>query len=179
MVNVRIISATNKDLLGTCSRRRRSARTSTGGSRAPRCACPPLRERAADLPLLAKHFLNQCAHLCPDGRPKLLSEAAVEALAEHRWPGNLRELKHEMQRATVLAGDRREIQPEDLSFTGTERPGPPATGVLTLAQKVEALERKEIEEALRRFNQNRTHAAQALGLSRQGLLKKLERFGLT
>ena len=134
----------------------------------------------ADLPLLAKHFLNQCAHLCPDGRARLLSDAAAEALLAHAWPGNLRELRHEMQRATVLAGERREIQPEDLSFTGSERSRPVTTpGASTLAQKVEALERREIEDALRRHHGNRTHTAEALGLSRQGLLKKLERFGLT
>ncbi len=177
-VNVRILSATNKDLLHLQQTQafREDLYWRIKGAE---IRLPPLRERTSDLPILAKHFLNQCAHLCPDGRPKLLSEGAVEALGEHRWPGNLRELRHEMQRATVLAGDRREIQPEDLSFTNAERPGPPATGELTLPQKVEALERKEIEEALKRFNQNRTHASQALGLSRQGLLKKLERFGLT
>src|SRR4029078_12282548 len=119
---------------------------------------PPLRERVADLPVVGKHFLNQCAHLCPYGGARLLSDAAADALLEHRWPGNLRELRHEMQRATVLAGDRREIQPEDLSFTGTERVAAPRGGDQTLPQKVEALERREIEEALGKFNHNRTHA---------------------
>ncbi len=178
-VDVRLVSATNKDL-GKMQQAGTFREDLYWRIKGVEIHLPALRERAADLPLLAKHFLNQCAHLCPDGRPKLLSDAAVEALLAHPWPGNLRELRHEMQRATVLAGARREVQPEDLSFSGAERlQAPVAPGNLTLQQKVEALERREIEEALRRCGGNRTHTAEALGLSRQGLLKKLERFGLT
>ncbi|XXF80368.1 sigma-54 dependent transcriptional regulator [Myxococcaceae bacterium GXIMD 01537] len=178
-VDVRLVSATNKDL-GKLQQSGAFREDLYWRIKGVEIHLPALRERAADLPLLAKHFLNQCAHLCADGRPRLLSEAAAEALLSHSWPGNLRELRHEMQRATVLAGARREVQPEDLSFTGAERPvGAVAPGNLTLAQKVEALERREIEEALRRCGGNRTHTAEALGLSRQGLLKKLERLGLT
>ncbi len=177
-VDVRVISATNKDLMAMqqAGTFREDLYWRIKGAEV---RLPPLRERAGDIPLLATHFLNQCAHLSADGRPKLLSEAAVEALVQHRWPGNLRELRHEMQRATVLAGVRCDIQPEDLSFTGAERAAQPSSGRETLAEKIEALERREIEEALRRFNHNRTHAAEHLGLSRQGLLKKLERYGLS
>ncbi|MFP2913645.1 helix-turn-helix domain-containing protein, partial [Pyxidicoccus sp. 3LFB2] len=64
-------------------------------------------------------------------------------------------------------------------LTAATAPRASAPGATTLAQKVEALERREIEEALKRCGNNRTHTAEALGLSRQGLLKKLERFGLT
>lgn len=177
-VDVRLISATHQDL-GRMMQEGTFREDLYWRVKGVEIRLPPLRERASDLPLLAKHFLNQCAHLCPDGRARLLSDAAAEALAAHGWSGNLRELKHEMQRATVLAGERREIQPEDLSFTGSERPRASAPGATTLAQKVEALERREIEEALKRCGNNRTHTAEALGLSRQGLLKKLERFGLT
>jgi transcriptional regulator with PAS, ATPase and Fis domain len=177
-VDVRIISATNKDL---------SAMLQGGQYRedlywrikGAEIRLPALRERLADVPLLAQHFLNQCAHLCPDGRPKVLSEAAQEALLSHGWPGNLRELKHEMQRASVLAGARRDLLPEDLSFTGADhRPAAKASGA-SLQQKVEALERGEIEDALKKSGNNRTHAAEALGLSRQGLLKKMERYGIS
>ena len=177
-VDVRVVSATNRDLL---------ALQKDGAFRedlywrikGAEVRLPPLRDRPGDLPLLAQHFLNQCGQIAADGRPRQLSEAASEALASHRWPGNLRELRHELQRATVLAGARRQIEPEDLSFTGSERPAPALGSGLTLAQKVEALERREVEEALRKFANNRTHTAEALGLSRQGLLKKLERWGLT
>jgi two-component system response regulator AtoC len=177
-VDVRVLSATNKDL-----RAMQAAGTFREDLywriRGAEIRLPSLRERLDDLPLLATHFLNQGAHLCADGRPKLLSEAAADALLSHPWKGNLRELRHEMQRATVLAGARREILPEDLSFTGAERPAPAPSGTATLPEKVEALERREIAEALKRTNGNRTHAAEALGLSRQGLLKKMDRFGFT
>ncbi|QSQ14402.1 sigma-54-dependent transcriptional regulator [Myxococcus landrumensis] len=177
-VDVRLITATHRDL-GRMLQEGTFREDLYWRVKGVEVRLPPLRERALDLPLLAKHFLNQCAHLCPDGRARLLSEAAAEALAAHPWPGNLRELRHEMQRATVLAGERRELQPEDLSFTGSERPRASPTGATTLAAKVEALERREIEEALKRHGGNRTHSAEALGLSRQGLLKKLDRYGLT
>jgi DNA-binding NtrC family response regulator len=177
-VDARVISATNKDLV-EAQRSGAFREDLYWRIKGAEIRLPPLRERAGDVPLLAKHFLNQSAHLCPDGRPRLLSDAAAESLVAHPWPGNIRELRHEMQRASVLAGERREIQPEDLSFTGSERPGPAPAGGGTLQQKIELLERRELEDALRRFNDNRTHAAQHLGLSRQGLLKKLERYGMT
>ncbi len=176
-VDVRIISATNRDLQEM--QQRGSFREDLYWRiKGVEIRLPPLRNRTSDIALLAKHFLNQSAPLCADGRPKLLSDAATEALTQHQWPGNLRELRHEMQRATVLAGARREVQPEDLSFTGAEQVSASAPMISTLPAKVEALERREIEDALRRFDRNRTHAAEALGLSRQGLLKKMERFGL-
>jgi DNA-binding NtrC family response regulator len=178
-VDVRVISATHKDLL-PLQQKGEFREDLYWRLKGVEIRLPALRERKADIPLLAKHFLNQSAQLTPDGRPRLLSDAALEALMEHPWPGNLRELRHEMQRAAVLAGGRREIQPEDLSFTGAERPRPAPGAVSggTLQEKVEALERREIEEALKQHHNNRTHAAAALGLSRQGLLKKLERYGL-
>jgi len=138
---------------------------------------PPLRRRPADIPLLAELFLGQAAPLAAGGQARALSPAAREALVEHPWPGNLRELRSEMQRASVLAGQRREILPEDLSFLRGALAGP-AAPPRTLHQKVEALERREIEIALVRCHGNRTHAAEALGLSRQGLLKKMARYGL-
>ncbi|MHB8879298.1 MAG: sigma-54-dependent transcriptional regulator [Myxococcaceae bacterium] len=175
-VDVRVLSATNRDLL-ELQKKGAFREDLYWRIKGAEIRLPALRERPGDIGLLAKHFLNQSAHLCPDGRAKLLSDAAAEALSGHAWPGNLRELRHEMQRATVLAGERREIQPEDLSFTGAERPAGPGAG--TLQQKIEALERREIEEALLQTKGNRTHAAEALGLSRQGLLKKMERYGLS
>jgi two-component system response regulator AtoC len=175
-VDVRVVSATHRDL---------AALEASGAFREDlywrvkgvEVHLPPLRERVADLPVLAGHFLNRAATLSPDGRPKSLSEAAADALVAHRWPGNLRELRHEMQRATVLAGARRSVEPEDLSFTGAERPTP-GVGGRTLADRVEALERKEIAAALTESGGNRSRAAAALGLSRQGLLNKLTRYGL-
>lgn len=175
-VDVRLVSATNRDL----------DRAQTDGAfredlywrlKGAEIELPPLRERLDDIPLLARHFLNQAAHLAAEHGIKRLSRGAEEALLAHPWPGNLRELKHEMQRATVMAGDEPEIAAEDLSFVAKRRA--PRTGApTTLGDKVEALERQEIRAALAAHDDNRTHAAQALGLSRQGLLKKIDRYGL-
>ena len=176
-VDVRVVSATNHDLaqLEKDGKFREDLYWRIKGVE---IRLPPLRERTSDIALLARHFLNRCAHLGSDGLARQLSDGAVEALASHPWPGNLRELRHEMQRATVLAGRRREIEPEDLSFTGAERPQPVSGGGATLSEKIEALERREISAALETNANNRSKTAAALGISRQGLLKKLDRLGL-
>jgi len=176
-VDVRLLSATNKDL-GAMQAAGTFREDLYWRIKGAEIRLPALRERAGDLPLLAQHFLNACAQLSADGKPKRLSDAAAEALLTHRWPGNLRELRHEMQRASVLAGARAEIQPEDLSFSGSGQPAPSLAEGTSLQAKVEALERREIESALQRHQGNRTRAAEQLGLSRQGLLKKMERHGL-
>lgn len=177
-VDVRIISATNRDL---------DALQQTGEFRedffwrikGAEIALPPLRERPTDIPVLAAHFLNQAAALSADGRVKTLSDAARTALLEHAWPGNLRELRHEMQRATVLVGERDVLDPQDFSFGQKLAAGAAAPdSQATLHEKVEALERREIEAALVRHGGNRTRTAEELGLSRQGLLNKIERYGL-
>ncbi len=173
-VDVRIVSATNRDLDAMLLRQefREDLYWRIKGAEV---RLPALRERASDLPLLAAHFLSRHRSLSPDGRPKQLSDDALSVMVAHEWPGNLRELRHEMQRATVLAGDRMAIEPADLAFTASTRSSGPAR---TLQEKIEALERREIEIALSTHHNNRTHAAKALGLSRQGLLKKLARYDL-
>ncbi|RMG11033.1 MAG: sigma-54-dependent Fis family transcriptional regulator [Deltaproteobacteria bacterium] len=180
-VDVRILSATNRDL-EALQREGAFREDLYWRIRGAEVRLPPLRERPEDLPLLARHFLNRAATLAPGARPKVLSPAAEAALFTHAWPGNLRELRFEMQRATVLAGERREVLPEDFAFTQAraeaETKPAAAPGAVSLAQKIEALERREIEAALAAHEGNRTRAAEALGLSRQGLLKKMSRYGL-
>lgn len=176
-VDVRIVSATNRDLDALMERDafREDLYWRVKGAE---IELPPLRERPEDLPLLAAHFLNQAAPLAPDGRARALTEAAEEALFEYEWPGNLRELRHEMRRATVMVGERRAIEPDDLSFV--EHGDAWSAGELddgaTLKEKVERLERREVVRALRSHDGNRTRAAEALGLSRQGLLNKIDRY---
>ena len=174
-VDVRIVSATNRDLdkrMADDAFREDLFWRLNGVS----VHLPPLRARADDLPLLAQHFLNQCANLTADGRPRRLSAAAQTALRTHDWPGNLRELRHEMQRATVLAATL-ELEPVDLAFYGRTATAPDPTDG-TLQEHVERLERGLISDGLRQNDHNRTRTAKALGLSRQGLLKKMERYGL-
>ena len=177
-VDVRIVSATNRTL----------EQMMTEGTfredlfwriRGTQLTLPPLRERIEDIPLLAKHFLNLSAPLCVDKQPRVLSEEAIEVLVRHRWPGNMRELRHEMQRASVLSGTARVLAAEDFEcFHVVQNTHPQSLEPITLQQKVQSLERREIQAALLRHDQNRTHVARELGLSRQGLLNKMERYGL-
>jgi len=175
-VDVRIVSATHKNLteLNTAGLFREDVYWRIKGAEV---RLPALRERKEDIAVIAQHFLHRAAHLARDGQPKQLDEATIEAMVAHPWPGNIRELRHEMQRATVLCGERRAILPEDLSFFGAEEPAAASTEA-TLPGQVEALERREIRAALDRFGGNRSKSALALGLSRQGLLKKMDRYGI-
>ena len=141
---------------------------------------PRLADRPGDLAVLAQHFLNQARALVPGARATRLSPEALRALESHAWPGNLRELRHEMQRALIMAAGRGEVLLEDLS-PGLVRTAParsddgPAT---TLETKLAALERSELAAAMSATGGNKAQAAQRLGLSRQGLLNKLARHGL-
>ena len=187
-VDVRLISATHRDL---------SAMMAQGLMRedlywricGAQVHLPPLRERPEDLPMLAGHFLHSAAALCRDGQPRQLTPEAEAALLRHDWPGNMRELRHMMQRASVLAGASRWLSTEELGLgalgalgaQGAQPQPQPAhggvaLGVGTLHERVQALERAAIEEALRDAQGNRSRAARALGLSRQGLLNKMERY---
>jgi len=146
---------------------------------------PRLADRPGDLPVLAQHFLNLARTLVPGARTARLAPDALRALEVHAWPGNLRELRHEMQRALVMAAGRHEILVEDLS-PGVRRAGlattPPVTGdaaeLTTLEAKITQLERSELVAAMAATGGNKAQAAQRLGLSRQGLLNKLARHGI-
>ena len=147
-------------------------------------ALPRLADRIGDLPVLAQHFLNQARALVPRAGATIISPSAMRRLEAYAWPGNLRELRHEMQRALVMAAGRDEILAEDLSpalgaapVSSTAAEVPPGTAV-TLEATLAAVERRELVAALDATGGNRTHAAQRLGLSRQGLLNKLARHGL-
>jgi DNA-binding NtrC family response regulator len=143
---------------------------------------PPLRDRLEDLPLLCERFLADLSARL--GSPRRLGPAAMEALLRYHWPGNVRELRNELERAAVLAGD--DITLEDLS--ARVRAGSGGKDVvdvggaseddLPLKQRVERFERKILVATLERLNHNRTHSARALGMSRFGFLKKLDKYGL-
>jgi Nif-specific regulatory protein len=133
---------------------------------------PALREIRDDIPLLAQHFLQRaCRELRrPDKR---ISPEAIDLLGRHDWPGNVRELENEMKRLAVTV--RREVVlPEDVSeiLRGDDSES------RSLHEAVEQLERRLIREALQFCDRNRAQAAKRLGLSRQGLLKKMHRYGI-
>jgi DNA-binding NtrC family response regulator len=120
---------------------------------------PPLRERRAELRPLATAFLPRGARLSPAG---------LRAVERYDWPGNLRELKHTLWRAALLA-EGAPIEARHLSLP--QLPGRAATGPLTLAEA----ERRAILAAMQATEGNKVHAAQLLGIARSTLLEKLKR----
>src|SRR6202140_3036150 len=169
-VDVRIISATNADLNGEVTAGRVRAdlqfRLNT-----IEIQLPPLRERREDIPLLASHFLGRHAQRY---RKQLASfdPAAMQALLDHPWPGNIRELDHAVERSVLMAqGDT--VKAGDLGLRPS-REGAPRLEDMSL----EDVEFSLIKKALARFDGNVSHAAKALGLSRSALYRRLQRFGL-
>ncbi|HWB99491.1 MAG TPA: sigma-54 dependent transcriptional regulator [Bryobacteraceae bacterium] len=169
-VDVRILSATNADLHAEVAagrfRQDLLFRLNTIEIR-----LPPLRDRREDIPLLASQFLRQHAE---HYRKNLagFEEAAMKALMAHPWPGNVRELDHAIERSVLMAqGDS--VRVGDLGLR-IGRDGSPRLDEMSL-EEVECL---LIKKALQRFNGNVSHAANALGLSRSALYRRLQRYGL-
>ena len=132
---------------------------------------PPLRERREDIPALALHFLGRYASRYRreiDGFDKL----ALQVLTQYAWPGNVRELDHTVERA-VLMSRGREIQPADLGLN-LQR----AQGANLEELSLETVEAVLIRKALQRFQGNISQAAEALGLSRGALYRRMEKHGL-
>jgi len=178
-LSVRILSATHRDLQQLAG---------SGGFRedlffrlaGATCHVPALRERAEDIPLLFEHFLDTfCAEQGIE-RPPVTSEV-VDRLEAYPWPGNVRELRNEVQR--LLALQRGSITPDLLSlhvFSGDPGAAPPASlPPGGLKELIDNLEKRVILDTLRRLKGNKTRSAEILGLSRLGLRKKIERFGLS
>ena len=141
---------------------------------------PPLRERKEDIPLLAEFFLTKSAE---KGAPKkILTKRALEKLYDYPWPGNVRELQNEMERVVVLSGSENKITADMLSPKILEIAdkgkvqGARVHGKLKDA--LEELERELIKEGLRRTGWNKSKLAKELGISRAGLIMKVEKYGL-
>jgi DNA-binding NtrC family response regulator len=169
-VDVRVFSATNADL-GVEVAEGRFRQDLQFRLNTIEIRLPPLRDRREDIPLLAAHFLRQhAAHY----RKQLMEfdESAVKALLAHTWPGNVRELDHAVERAVLMA-QTETIRAADLGLR-SGREGAPRMEDMSL-EEVEAL---LIKKALARFHGNVSHAANALGLSRSALYRRLQRYGL-
>ena len=172
-VDVRVVAATHRSL---------ERAVSQGGFRADlyfrlaavRLRLPSLRERGRDVLLLARHFLARAAARVASPVPELAPDLA-ERLLKHPWPGNVRELSNACAFAVGVAGARTRVGSEhwpDAPFAEAVAEG------AGLHAETRALEERRLKETLRRTHGNKTQAARALGLSRQGLLKKLRRLGL-
>jgi DNA-binding NtrC family response regulator len=134
---------------------------------------PPLRDRAEDIPRLAAHFLAQDAARYGK-RITGIEPDAMRALADYHWPGNVRELQHVMERAVLMAqGDA--IRVEDLLLRPRAGDGASRLEEMTLDEA----ERWLIRKALARAQGNVSRAADALGLSRSALYRRLQQHGIT
>lgn len=142
---------------------------------------PSLRERKEDIPLLAEFFIQKACEAKNVSR-KSLNKRALEKLYDYAWPGNVRELQNEMERLVVLAGDEPKLGEELLSpkiIEAAEKgkvQGARLQGKLKDA--LEDLERDMIREGLRRTGWNKSKLAKELGISRAGLIMKVEKYGL-
>jgi transcriptional regulator with PAS, ATPase and Fis domain len=142
---------------------------------------PPLRERKEDIPVLVDYFLTKSAEASSKPKKQLMGRA-IEKLYDYAWPGNVRELQNEIERACVLAGDDGKIGHEVLSpkiLEITEKvkvQGARLHGKLKDA--LEDLEREMIKEGLRRTGWNKSKLAKELGISRAGLIMKVEKYEL-
>jgi len=132
---------------------------------------PPLRERREDISALASHFLSVHARRY---RKNLqgFDQPAMQALLDNPWQGNVRELNHVVERAVLMSQDHM-IRPADLAL----RSGPQGSMRLD-DMSLEEVEAFLIKKALARYNGNVSHAANALGLSRSALYRRLQRYGL-
>jgi DNA-binding NtrC family response regulator/tetratricopeptide (TPR) repeat protein len=189
-VDVRVLAATNADL---------DQRVAEGKFREDlyyrlaviRIHVPPLRERREEIPHLSTYFLREASERL--GKPDIhLSSAVLDVFAQYWWPGNVRQLKNEIQRAVALSAPEGTIEPSQLSpeIGATRLPGGPGlpgaapssvrrpTAVANLAEAVEQVERDLIQAALDRARGNISETARALGLTRRGLYLKLRRLGL-
>lgn len=170
-VDVRIISATNKDI---------QAEVKSGKFREDllyrlnvvTIKLPPLRERKEDIPLLVEYFLNQ---KLKSKALKRISDDALQFLLSYDWPGNIRELEHAIEGAVLMSHDD-EIRVNDfvLAHANTLNDAVPTKG--TSIMTMEELEKIHIEHALKKFKYNRGKSAKALGITAKTLYLKIKRY---
>jgi len=178
-VNVRIVAATNRHLDKEVAAGRFREDLYYRLNVFP-IRVPPLRERREDIPLLAEHMLAR--YVTELGKPASgFSQQAMELLQAYDWPGNVRELQNEVQRLVIQIEGKEFITPDMLSprirqIEGVVERARPTRG--TLKAMVDQVERWLLIEALREHDNNKTAAAKTLGITREGLHKKLRAFGL-
>ena len=180
-VDVRVVAATNRDLLAEVREGRFRKDLYYRLSVLP-LVLPPLRERPGDIRLLAEYFVRVHA---PQGYGVKLTPAALAKLQRHPWPGNVRELRHVVHRALLLRKSPKldadaitfEQTPENAPGSAAGRPGELPEGV-TLEQMMERVERQLVESTLQRCNHHKERAAKRLGLGRTSLFARMKKWGL-
>jgi two-component system response regulator HupR/HoxA len=177
--NVRVLAATNKNLIEMVKK---------GDFREDlfyrlnviNVVVPPLRDRKDDIVLLADHFLTKFAKTTNSAK-KAIQKECLERMMDHDWPGNVRELENEVERLCVLAGDTKDLSSELLSHrikesTKKKFPGLRVNG--NLKDSLEVMEKQMILEGLERTGWNKSRLAKELGISRAGLITKVQKYGL-
>jgi DNA-binding NtrC family response regulator len=147
---------------------------------------PPLRDRRKDIPLLVDYFLRKFSRNL-DKDVQGISRDALEAMTAYNWPGNIRQIQNAIERACVMVPEGIAIEcshlPPEISGAnpGTvEREGSPAEGPMQLPDvTMDEIERMAIEQALRKFDGNRTQAARALNIGVKTLYRKIEKYTIT
>ncbi len=174
-VDVRIIAATNRALAGMVKdntfREDLYYRLNV-----VRVELPPLRERKDDIPLLADHFMRRFA--AENGRTMQgCTREAMDALLKHPFPGNVRELQHLIEQAVVLSRDEW-IGVEDLGLTGAQTLSVDGTSTGSFTERVEAFEKRLIQQAMADGLGVQSQAARLLGISERHLRYKLTKYGM-
>lgn len=174
-VDVRVISATNKDLAALVKAKAFREDLYYRLAVLP-LVMPPLRDRREDIPLLVEHFVRMASRR--HRRPVLeVTPEALKALTEAEWPGNVRELQHAVERAVVTAQGPRLTAQDFFTTTGTARPE--KADLRSVARRAaQRAERMRIEQALHDAGGNRMKAAKLLGISRASLYNKLREYGI-
>jgi transcriptional regulator with GAF, ATPase, and Fis domain len=175
-VNVRVLAATNRNL---------AAEVRVGRFREDlfyrlnvvQVRVPPLRDRVSDIPLLARHFTTESPR-ADEPFDELMSRSAMELLLAYSWPGNVRQLRNEILRATLFSRGRGPLRPESFSDDVRGRGSSEGETGVTLRDRVDVAQRSIVLGALHQHHWNKTRAARALGVTRQGLIKMIHRLGL-
>jgi DNA-binding NtrC family response regulator len=174
-VDVRVLAATNADLAREVAEGRFREdllyRINTVEIR-----LPPLRERREDVPQLAALFLAEQASRYKKPAAELTT-GAMRALLEHGWPGNVRELRHAVERAVLMARGA-SVTEDDRGLQSPRPAGTAPAADLADDLTLEGAERLLIQRALARYAGNVSRAAEALGVSRSALYRRLQYYGL-
>ena len=175
-VNVRVIAASNIDLLQAVAQRRFREDLYYRLNVVP-LRIAPLRERLSDIPSLVDHFLDKIAE--QEMRPRKQAAAdVIDLLSQYAWPGNVRQLEHAIEAATILSGERMILRPSDFHLAHTAAQAGPLPAIdlpnsgLNFEELISTIERHLLERALLQANGNKARAADLLGMKRTTLISK-------
>ncbi len=131
---------------------------------------PPLRERTADIALIARYFLEKYARSMNKNVTDISPEA-MKILTQYNWPGNIRELRNTIERALVVVGEKNRIEPDDLNLLFLSKANPPG-------DSLEEIERAHIQRVLEQSDWNISRSAETLRIDRVTLYNKIKKYGL-